>query len=63
MIQVADLEGQSLIEDREAYMYLLKMHRSIACCDRTFKNFVIQEFDPQKKALKVRPLSLLYVIS
>ena len=53
-LHVEDIKTPIQIQDREAYAYLLKMHHAIACCDKTFKTFVVQDFDYQKKQVKVR---------
>lgn len=41
------------ITDVNAYVHLLKTNSSLALCDLTMKNFVVQDFSIDNKQLKV----------
>ena len=41
------------ITDVDAYVHLLKSSSSLALCDLTMKNFVVQDFNTDNKQLKV----------
>ena len=41
------------ITDVDAYVHLLKSSSSLARCDLTMKNFVVQDFNTDNKQLKV----------
>lgn len=41
------------VTDLNAYVHLLKTNSSLALCDLTMKNFVVQDFSIDNKQLKV----------
>ncbi len=48
------------ITDVNAYVHLLKTNSSLALCDLTIKNFVVQDFSIDNKQLKVYVCLLVY---